>query len=201
MRREDERGLAPDREVRPIVTVFGSSQPREGEPDYAQAYEVGRRLALAGYTLCNGGSGGTMRAAAQGAREAGGRTIGVTMDVYIAEPPNSWLDEEIRVADLFTRLQRLILPASGFICLRGGCGTLAEWALVWTLLTSGLLPPAPLILLGREWEPLLDAVRSGMLPRERDWAFLRVAADIDEALAILRDGLPASVPPPDRPPG
>ena len=181
--------------------MFGSSQPREGEPDYAQAYEVGRRLALAGYTLCNGGSGGTMRAAARGAREAGGRTIGVTMDVYIAEPPNSWLDEEIRVADLFTRLQRLILPASGFICLRGGCGTLAEWALVWTLLTSGLLPPAPLILLGQEWEPLLDAVRSGMLPRARDWAFLRVAADIDEALAILRDGLPASVPPPDRPPG
>jgi uncharacterized protein (TIGR00730 family) len=201
MGRGDAGRLGPDREEQSIVTVFGSSQPLEGEPDYAQAYEVGRRLALAGYTLCNGGSGGTMRAAAQGAREAGGRTIGVTMDVYIAEPPNSWLDEEIRVADLFTRLQRLILPAAGFICLRGGCGTLAEWALVWTLLTSGLIPPAPLILLGREWEPLLDAVRSGMLPRERDWAFLRVAADIDGALAILRDGLPASVPPPDRPPG
>jgi uncharacterized protein (TIGR00725 family) len=105
-----------------VVTVFGSSQPREGEADYAQAYELGKRLALAGYTLCNGGTGGTMRAAAQGAREAGGRTIGVTMDIYIPDPPNSWLDEEVRGGDLFTRLQRLILPASGFICLRSACG-------------------------------------------------------------------------------
>lgn len=84
------------------------------------------------------------------AREAGGRTIGVTMDTHVPDPPNSWLDEEARVGDLFTRLQRLILPAGGFICLRGGSGTLAERALVWTLLASGLVPPAPLILLGEE---------------------------------------------------
>jgi uncharacterized protein (TIGR00730 family) len=174
-----------------IVTVFGSSQPREGEADYAQAYDLGRQLALAGYTLCNGGTGGTMWAAARGAREAGGRTLGVTMDIYIPDPPNSWLDEEVRVGDLFTRLQRLILPASGFVCLRGGCGTLAEWALAWTLLASGLVPPAPLILLGGEWRPLLDSIKAGMLPRDRDWGFLRVADTVEEALAILRAGLPA----------
>jgi len=93
-------------------------------------------------------------------------------------------------------LQRLILPASGFICLRGGCGTLAEWTLVWTLLASGLVPPAPLILLGGEWRPLLDSIKAGMLPRERDWGFLRVADTVEEALAILRAGLPA-VPAPE----
>ncbi|HEV7128017.1 MAG TPA: LOG family protein, partial [Ktedonobacterales bacterium] len=174
-----------------IVTVFGSSQPREGDADYTQAYELGRRLALAGYTLCNGGTGGTMRAAAQGAREAGGRTIGVTMDIYIPDPPNSWLDEEIRVADLFTRLQRLILPASGYVCLRGGCGTLAEWALVWTLLASGLVPPAPLILFGEEWRPLVASIKAGMLPRERDWSFLQLAATVEEVLTILCMGPPA----------
>lgn len=183
--------MLTDVDARRIVTVFGSSQPGEGEADYAQAYELGKQLALAGYTLCNGGTGGTMRAAAQGAREAGGRTIGVTMDIYIPDPPNAWLDEEVRVGDLFTRLQRLILPASGYICLRGGCGTLAEWALVWTLLASGLVPPAPLVLLGEEWRPLLASVREGMLPRERDWAFLQVAATVEEALAILRAGPPA----------
>ena len=181
---------------RRIVTVFGSSQPREGETDYAQAFELGKQLALAGYTLCNGGTGGTMRAAAHGAREAGGRTLGVTMDIYIPDPPNSWLDEEVRVGDLFTRLQRLILPASGFICLRGGCGTLAEWTLVWTLLASGLVPPAPLILLGGEWRALLDSIKAGMLPRERDWGFLRVADTVEEALAILRAGPPV-VPAPE----
>ncbi len=197
-------GAGPDteRDAQPIITVFGSSQPAEGDAEFAEAYELGRRLALAGYVLCNGGSGGTMRASAQGAREAGGRTIGITMDVYqaLTSPPNSYLDEEVRVADLFVRLQQLILPASGFVCLRGGCGTLSEWTLVWTLLTSGLIPPVPLVLLGQQWRPLLDAIRAGMLPRERDWAFLQVARDIDETLELLQAGAPA-VPPVTRPLG
>lgn len=180
------------RENQPIVTVFGSSLPQEGEPAYQEAYEVGRRLAAEGYVLCNGGTGGTMRAAARGAREAGGRTIGITMDIYIGDRPNTWLDEEVRVGDLFVRLQRLILPASGFICLRGGSGTLAEWALTWTLLSSGLIPPVPLVLLGEEWNALLETVRAGMINRERDWQFVQVARDIDEAFALLRAGVTAA---------
>ena len=183
------------RETQPIITVFGSSLPEEGEPAYREAYEVGRRLAREGYVLCNGGTGGTMRAAARGARAAGGRTIGVTMDIYIGDRPNTWLDEEVRVGDLFARLQRLILPASGFLCLRGGSGTLAEWALTWTLLASGLIPPVPLVLLGEEWGALLETVRAGMINRERDWQFVRVARDIDEALALLRAGSPGASPP------
>ena len=137
------------------------------------------------------------------AREAGGRTIGITMDIYLSDPPNGWLDEEERVGDLFVRLQRLILPAPGFICLRGGNGTLAEWALTWTLLSSGLIPPAPLVLLGAEWRALLAAVREGMINRERDFAFLQVADDVDAALAILRDALAggAPAPPPPTPGG
>lgn len=173
-------------ETRPIITVFGSSQPREGEPAWQEAYDVGQRLAEAGYVLCNGGTSGTMRAAALGARAAGGRVVGITMDIYLSEPPDSWLDEEVRVGDLFVRLQRLILPAAGFICLRGGSGTLAEWALTWTLLASGLIPRVPLVLLGAEWRDLLDVVRRGMINRERDWPYLEVAETVDEALAILQ---------------
>ena len=179
-------------ETRPIVTVFGSARPQEGEPAWDEAYAVGRRIAEAGWTLCNGGTSGTMRATARGAREAGGRTLGVTMDIYIGDTPNDWLDEEVRVADLFTRLQRLIFPASGFICLRGGSGTLAEWALTWTLLASGLIPSVPLVLLGREWQDLLDTIRAGMLPRESDWSHVQVAATIDEAMAILAARMPGA---------
>lgn len=172
---------------RPIITVFGSARPKEGEPAWDEAYLVGRRVAEAGWTLCNGGTSGTMQAAARGAREAGGRTLGITMDVYVGDTPNTWLDEEVRVADLFTRLQRLILPASGFICLRGGCGTLAEWALTWTLLASRIIPAAPLVLLGKEWDDLLTVVREGMISRESDWPVLHVAETVDEALAILHE--------------
>jgi uncharacterized protein (TIGR00730 family) len=175
------------RDTQPIITVFGNAQPREGELAWQEAYEVGQRLAQAGYVLCNGGTSGTMRAAALGARAAGGRVVGITMDVYLSEPPDSWLDEEVRVGDLFVRLQRLILPANGFICLRGGCGTLAEWALTWTLLASRLIPAVPLILLGAEWRPFLATIRTGMISRETDWPHLQVVDTVDEALTLLRE--------------
>jgi hypothetical protein len=61
-----------------IVTVFGSSAPQPLSPAYRDAYELGRGIAAAGWILCNGGYGGTMEAAAKGAVEAGGHTIGVT---------------------------------------------------------------------------------------------------------------------------
>jgi len=50
-----------------IVTIFGSSKPVEGELPYTQAYEIGRGLASGGWTICNGGYGGTMEASAKGA--------------------------------------------------------------------------------------------------------------------------------------
>ena len=37
-----------------IVTVFGSSRPREGEPDYEEAHSLGRALADAGFSVAHG---------------------------------------------------------------------------------------------------------------------------------------------------
>ena len=60
----------------PRVSVFGSGAG--GEADLDQARRLGAALARAGYAVLNGGYGGTMEAAALGARDAGGWAIGVT---------------------------------------------------------------------------------------------------------------------------
>ena len=59
-----------------IVTVFGSSRPREGDAHYAQARALGAALAEKGFVVCSGGYGGVMEAVSRGAKEAGGRTLG-----------------------------------------------------------------------------------------------------------------------------
>src|SRR5258708_34838313 len=41
-----------------IVTVFGSSRPREGDVDYEEARTLGRALAKHGFSVCSGGFGG-----------------------------------------------------------------------------------------------------------------------------------------------
>ena len=68
-----------------IVTVFGSSRPSEGDSDYAEARELGRRLAERGFAVCSGGYGGVMEAASRGAKEAGGKTYGVTAEFFAAQ--------------------------------------------------------------------------------------------------------------------
>ena len=95
------------RHAAPVVTVFGGSRVERDSPAYQEAYEVGRLLAEHGYVVCNGGYSGTMEAASRGCKEAGGRTIGVTIEVLGRLAPNDFIDEEVGTASLLMRLDRL----------------------------------------------------------------------------------------------
>src|SRR5260221_10571125 len=100
-----------------IVTIFGGSKCREGDPEYAQALRVGALLADSGFTICTGGYAGVMEAASRGAHGRGGRVIGITMNQFKAEP-NRYLTEKVPSEDFYERLQRLITKSVGFIPFR-----------------------------------------------------------------------------------
>ncbi len=141
-----------------IVTVFGSSRPHEGEAEYAEARELGWALAAKGFTVCNGGYGGVMEAVSRGAKDAGGRTIGVTAE-FFAVKANQWIDEEVRVASWEQRLFKLIELGSCYAACRGGTGTLVELAVVWEMLNKGAMPRRPFTALGEFWRPIVERVR------------------------------------------
>ena len=75
------------------VVIFGSSATRPGEILYSEAEELGRLVALGGYRVYNGGYDGIMEASAKGAREMGGRTVGITTHTLKAYKRNPWIDE------------------------------------------------------------------------------------------------------------
>ena len=64
------------------IAVFGSGIIKKGSRQFKIAYEIGFSLAKAGFVVANGGYGGSMLASAKGAKEAGGKTIGVTTDDF-----------------------------------------------------------------------------------------------------------------------
>lgn len=108
-----------------IVTIFGGSRCDESCEEYAQARETGARLAEAGFTICTGGYLGVMEAASRGAREKGGRVLGITMNQFKGEP-NRFLTDKVATNHFYDRLQALIMRSVGFVAVKGGMGTVTE---------------------------------------------------------------------------
>ncbi len=142
-----------------IITIFGTATALSDDPAYAAAYEIGKLLVEAGFTIANGGYGGTMLASAKGASEAGGETIGVTCMAFGRGGANEYIKREIVTATLDERLDTLIKLGQGYVILPGATGTLLELAKVWELKNKGFMPADKLIILvGNFWQGLADLI-------------------------------------------
>lgn len=152
-----------------VITVFGSSRPQLGDEAYSTAQALGAALAAKGFTVCTGGYAGVMEAASRGAKEAGGRTIGITSAFFRARA-NQWLDEEISVPTWQDRLFALINRGDGYVACPGGTGTIAELAVAWEMLNKRVMLPKPLIVLGDFWRSIIARVREVELGHASGWA-------------------------------
>jgi uncharacterized protein (TIGR00725 family) len=174
-----------------IITVFGSSRADVGTPDYQEARALGRALADHGFAVCTGGYGGVMEAVSHGAKEAGGKTYGVTAE-FFARKANAWIDVEVRKKTWQERLFSLIEMGDGFVACKGGTGTLVELAVVWEMLNKSVIRQKPFAVLGPFWQAILDCVRevelgpSACAWREANGRLLHSAANPEEAADYLK---------------
>jgi uncharacterized protein (TIGR00725 family) len=172
------------------VSVFGGSQPKEGETAYIVALELGRLLAERGHTVLTGGYIGTMEAVSRGAHEAGGHVIGVTCEEIERWRPigaNRWVKEEVKKVTLIDRLHTLIHESEAALALPGGAGTLAEVSMMWNLMTVESLHRRPLILIGRGWQSTFDQFfqefNSYVTAPQRE--ILKFAENVQTAMTML----------------
>ncbi len=186
------RGFRALHFVGPCVTVFGSSRFTEDHRYYALAREVGRELALAGFTVMTGGGPGIMEAANRGAKDVGGRSVGSNIDLGSREPPNGYLDRMVVFRRFHVRKVMLVKYSYAFVCMPGGVGTLDEIFEAITLIQTGKIKDFPIILMGTDyWEPLVEFMRGQMVhegtvtPGEVDRLIL--TDEPAAAAAIIRD--------------
>src|SRR6267143_6431759 len=175
----------PERTER-IVTIFGGSRCDAKLLEYGQAYQVGSLLAEKGYTICTGGYLGVMEAASRGARERGGRVLGIVMNQFKAEP-NRYLTDKVATPHFYERLQQLITRSVGFIAVRGGMGTVTELSLVWNKIQTRVIGPRPLVLLGECWPPIVREWQKHLVVSDEDVAALDFAGSPEEAVAIINE--------------
>ena len=167
-----------------IVTIFGGAKCVEESEEYGQALRAGQLLAEAGFTICTGGYLGVMEAASRGAHERGGRVLGIVMNQFRAEP-NRYLTDKVASAHFYERLQNLIVRSVGFIAVRGGAGTVTELSLVWNKLQTRVIGPRPLVLLGKCWPPVIEALRQNLVVSEDDTALLDFAETPEDAVSLI----------------
>lgn len=105
------------------ISVIGAGQATADE--YAQAEEVGRLVAGVGAILVCGGLGGVMAAAARGAKEAGGRTLGI-LPGHDRSEANSYLDMVVVTGMGHARNLAVVSSGDAVIAVGGEFGTLSE---------------------------------------------------------------------------
>lgn len=130
----------------PAVCLFGSARTREGDAEYETAREIARRIASAGYGVVTGGGPGTMEAANRGAREAGGLSIGLNIELPHEQALNPYVDIGKEFHYFFVRKLMFVRYSWSFVIMPGGFGTLDEMFEVLTLVQTGKARPHPVVL-------------------------------------------------------
>jgi uncharacterized protein (TIGR00730 family) len=168
---------------------------------YEEARELSRRITSWAMTLgrqpkrfviCSGGGPGIMEAANRGAVEAGGSSIGLSIQLPHEQLPNSYISPELNFMFHYFFMRKLWFAqmAKALIVFPGGFGTMDELWEMLTLLQTGKLSSHHLILIyGRKyWEKVIDwryMVESGTIS-EQDYKLLQFADTVDEAFAHVR---------------
>jgi uncharacterized protein (TIGR00730 family) len=179
-------------EVGASVAVFGSARIAHDHPDYQAAYELGRKLAEAGFAVITGGGPGTMEAANRGAREAGGLSIGCNIELPFEQAQNPYSNLSINFRYFFVRKTMFVKYSEGFAIFPGGFGTLDELFEALTLVQTRKINRFPIVLYRSEyWQGLLDWVKStqlaeGMISPE-DLNLLVLTDSVDEICEIMVD--------------
>lgn len=168
--------------------VFCSSSSLAA-PLHALARRLGEAVARSGDELVYGGTTtGLMLEVADGARQAGGRVIGVVpARIAALGSVDRRCDELIEVETMGERKVEMMRDVHRFVVLAGGLGTLDELLEVLTFRQLGLLEPdVDVVLLDHDdfWQPLLtqiDTMRAAGTVRA-DTPAPRIARTVEEAL-------------------
>lgn len=177
-------------EVGPAVSVFGSARVPADHAEYGVGVEVGRRLVEAGYAVITGGGPGIMEAANKGAREAGGLSVGLGIELPFEQGVNDYVDLGVNFRYFFTRKTMFVKYSEGFVVMPGGFGTFDELFEALTLVQTHKVIGFPIVLVGRDyWQGLIDWIGTAVLERgmisSADLELLKVVDTAEEAVSVV----------------
>jgi len=163
---------------------------------YEEARELSRRITRWArrfgdrprrFVICSGGGPGIMEAANRGAAEAGGKSVGLAIELPHEQSPNRYISPELNLQFHYFFMRKLWFAqlAQALIVFPGGFGTMDELWEMLTLMQTGKMSRRNLILIyGRPyWDEVLNwkaMLRRGTID-EREYGLLQYADTVPEA--------------------
>ncbi len=164
------------------VTFFGSARFKENHPYYQKARVLAGQLSEAGYAVVTGGGPGIMEGGNRGAYEAGGSSLGLTIELTHEQATNPYVTGHVGFHYFFTRKVCLTFSAEAFVYFPGGYGTLDEFFEILTLVQTKKITRVPIILVGKEyWAPLHEFIQKTIYEK------FQAIDDIDMDLYTILD--------------
>lgn len=178
-------------QVQPAVTVFGSARTPQDHEHYKMGLEVGRVIASEGFSVITGGGPGIMEAVNKGAKEGGGRSIGLNIQLPFEQEANDYLDLHLDFRYFFCRKMMFLKYSCGVIVLPGGFGTMDELFESLTLIQTSKYPRFPMVLMGKDyWQGLIEWLEKSMLAdgniSPEDMHTFTLTDDPDKARQVIK---------------
>jgi len=178
-------------DIYPCVSIFGSARVISGEETYEKTVEIARKLAEHGYHIITGGGTGIMEAGNKGAKEGGGKSIGLNIRLPMEQRPNPYADIQLDFNYFFVRKLIFLKYAQAYVGMSGGFGTLDEIFEAITLIQTKRIKPFPVLLVGSDyWGTLWEWVQGNLLKRKlissEDMDLVTILDDPDEVVQIIK---------------
>lgn len=181
--------------IGPCVSIFGSARTKADNPYYTLAEEIAAKLVAAGFGVITGGGLGIMEAANKGAKEAGGKSVGLNIELPFEQFHNAYLDHDkiINFDYFFVRKVMFVKYSQGFVALPGGFGTMDELFEALTLIQTHKVARFPVVLVGSKyWEGLLHWIQNTMCNEEHnvkpdDLHLFKVVDTAEDAVNYILD--------------
>ncbi len=182
-------------QIGPCVSIFGSARTKPDNEYYKAAEIIAGKLVRRGYGVISGGGPGIMEAANKGAKEAGGKSVGLNIELPHEQFSNAYIDPDklINFDYFFVRKVMFVKYAQGFVVMPGGLGTMDELFEAFTLIQTQKIARFPIILYGRSfWGGLIDWIKEVVLEKEKnvspdDLNLITVVDTPDEAVKVITD--------------
>src|SRR4030042_1148248 len=175
----------------PAVSIFGSTRVKPEDQVYQKTEQIGKLLAENGFAVITGGGPGVMEAANKGALSAGGRSIGLNIELPLQQKANPYSNISLTFRYFFVRKVMFVKYAVAYVIFPGGFGTMDELFESVTLIQTQKIKPFPVILVGSNyWKGLLDWIKGVVLKEGKispeDLDILQIIDEPEEIVKAIK---------------